>query len=86
MGGLYTTELTLLGRTFTVDEPSGASRAFTMAFGIGALFGPIVAGAAMQIWNPHGMLVAIGGAGAGVVLAAVRFANAKQPSPDQHCL
>jgi hypothetical protein len=40
----------------------------------------------MQIWNPHGMLVAIGGAGAGVVLAAVRFANAKQPSPDQHCL
>lgn len=84
LGGLYTTELTMLGRAFGVDELSGASTAFSMAFNIGALSGPVVAGAAMQIWNPHGMLVVIGSAGAGVALVAVRLANAKQPGPGQH--
>jgi MFS family permease len=72
LGGLYTTELTMLGRAFGVTELSGASTAFSMAFNIGALGGPIIAGAAMQVWNPHGMLVVIGAAGAGVATMAVR--------------
>lgn len=73
LGGLYTTELTMLGRAFGVDQLSGASTAFTMAFNIGALSGPVVAGAAMHIWDPHGMLVVIGSAGAGVALMAARI-------------
>jgi len=84
LGGLYTTELTMLGRAFGVNELSGASTAFSMAFNIGALSGPVVAGAAMQIWNPHGMLAVIGGAGAGVAIMAVRLADARQPRPEQH--
>jgi MFS family permease len=78
LGGLYTTEMTMLGRRFEVDELSGASAAFSMAFSLGALFGPIVAGVAMQIWDPHGMLLVIGYAGAGVILTAVRLVH--QPS------
>jgi MFS family permease len=86
LGGLYTTEMTMLGRIFEVEELSGASAAFSMAFSLGALFGPIVAGAAMQIWNPYGMLVVIGCAGAGVTLTAVRLVHAKPLSSDQQCI
>ena len=78
LGGLYTTELTMLGRTFALDDLSGASTAFNVAFSIGALAGPIVAGVAMQIWNPHGMLVVIGVSGAALAIMAIRVANGQQ--------
>jgi MFS family permease len=77
LGGLYTTELTMIGRSFEMNELSGASTVFNMAFNVGALSGPVVAGVAMQIWDPHGMLVVIGAAGAGVAIMAFRLANAK---------
>ena len=66
LAGLYTTEMTMIGRSFATKELPGASTVFTMAFNFGALSGPAVAGIAMQIWDPHGMLVVIGAAGAGV--------------------
>lgn len=75
LGGLYTTEMTVLGRTFEIGELPGASAVFSMAFSLGSLFGPIVAGTAMQIWGPRGMLVVIGCAGAGVTLTAIRLAS-----------
>jgi MFS family permease len=55
--GIYTTALTLLGRAYHVDELPSANTAFTMIWELGALAGPIVAGLAMSLWNPHGMLV-----------------------------
>ena len=78
LGGLYTTELTMLGRTFALDDLSGASTAFNVAFSIGALAGPIVAGVAMQIWNPHGMLVVIGVSGAALAIMAIRIPNGRR--------
>ncbi|RDJ93233.1 hypothetical protein B4Q13_23265, partial [Lacticaseibacillus rhamnosus] len=66
--------------SFELDELSGASTAFTLAFNIGALTGPIVAGVAMQFWNPHGMLVVIGVAGAALTIVAVRLAICEQPN------
>jgi MFS family permease len=55
--GVYTTGLTLLGRTYRPDELPSANTAFTMAWELGALAGPAIAGIAMFLWNPHGMLV-----------------------------
>jgi MFS family permease len=75
LGGLYTTEMTMIGRSFEMNELSGASAAFSMAFNIGALTGPIIAGVAIQIWDPHGMLVVIGAAGAGIAIMAVSHFN-----------
>jgi MFS family permease len=55
--GVYTTGLTLLGRTYRPDELPSANTAFTMIWELGALAGPAIAGVAMFLWNPHGMLV-----------------------------
>jgi MFS family permease len=79
LAGLYTTEMTMIGRSFATKELPGASTAFTMAFNFGAHSGPAVAGVAMQIWDPHGMLVVIGAAGAGVAIMSISLADAKQP-------
>jgi MFS family permease len=81
LAGLYTTELTMIGRSFATKELPGASTVFSMAFNFGALSGPALAGAAMQIWDPHGMLVVIGAAGAGVAIMSMSFAGARQPVP-----
>lgn len=78
LGGLYTAEMTMIGRSFEMNELSGASAAFSMAFNIGALTGPIIAGVAIQIWDPHGMLVVIGAAGAGIaIMAASHFSTSQ---------
>ena len=78
LAGLYTTEMTMIGRSFATKELPGASTVFTMAFNFGALSGPAVAGIAMQIWDPHGMLVVIGAAGAGVAAMSISLTHARQ--------
>jgi MFS family permease len=75
LAGLYTTELTMIGRSFETKELPGATTVFNMAFNFGALSGPVLAGVAMQMWDPHGMLLVIAAAGAGV--AIVSFARAR---------
>lgn len=72
LGGAVTTSMTMLGRVFTTEQLSGANSAFSLALEVGGLVGPLLAGLAMQIWNPHGMLVVIGAAGAGLAWAALR--------------
>ena len=72
-GGVYTIGLTLVGRRFTRTELAGASTAFVMLFEIGSLAAPPLAGAAMDLWDPHGMLLLIGLPGLALaVIAAVR--------------
>lgn len=72
-GGVYTVGLTLLGRRFRRAELAGASTAFVMIFEIGSLAAPPLAGAAMDLWDPHGMLLLVGLPGlALVVIAAIR--------------
>jgi hypothetical protein len=63
LGAVYTTALTMLGRTFTTEQLTGASSAQSLAFEIGAVSGPLLAGIGMRVWNPDGMLIVIGAAG-----------------------
>jgi MFS family permease len=72
LGGAVTTSMTMLGRVFTTEQLSGANSAFALALEVGGLVGPLLAGLAMQIWDPHGMLVVIGVAGAGLAWVALR--------------
>lgn len=71
LGGVYTTALTMLGRAFDTEQLAAANAAATVAFEIGAISGPLLAGFAMGLWNPHGMLVVIGMAGAGLIWIAL---------------
>jgi MFS family permease len=72
-GGVYTVGLTLVGRRFTRTELAGASTAFVMFFEIGSLVAPPLAGAAMDLWDPHGMLLLVGLPGLALaVIAAIR--------------
>ena len=57
--GLYTVGLTLLGERFRGADLVGANAAFVMLYGVGAVAGPPVAGAAMDLWDPHGLALAL---------------------------
>lgn len=75
--GLYTVGLTLLGERFRGANLASANAAFVMMFSLGALVGPPLAGGAMDLWNPHGLIVAMAGICAlYVVVAGWRYLTA----------
>jgi hypothetical protein len=76
LGGVYTTALTMLGRSFKTEQLSGANAAFAMAFEIGAVSGPLLVGLGMRLWDPNGMLIVIGFAGASLVWAGLGASGA----------
>jgi MFS family permease len=69
---IYTTSLTMLGRAFAKEELPSANTIFTLFWELGAFVGPLLAGAAMYLWNPHGMLVISVVAGLSLVLLGMR--------------
>lgn len=72
LGGAFTASMTMLGRAFKTEQLSGANSAFSLALEVGGLIGPLLAGLAMWIWDPHGMLVVIGMAGVALVWVTLR--------------
>ena len=70
VGGMYTAGLSGLGSKFAAGDLPAASTGFTMVWEVGALFGPAIAGAAMQIWDPNGMAAILGVVGAFLLLAS----------------
>jgi len=59
--GIYTIGLTLIGERFKGGELLGANAAYVILYSVGLLVGPAVQGVALDAWNPHGLLVALGG-------------------------
>lgn len=59
IGGFWTVGLTLLGERFRGVDLVAANTAFTVLYGIGSVAGPFVTGAAMHLWNPHGMVLVL---------------------------
>ena len=57
--GMYTVGLTLLGQRFQGSALISANAGFVMLYEIGALGGPPLSGYAMDLWNPHGLVVAM---------------------------
>lgn len=69
---IYTTALTMLGRAFTKEELPSANTTFTLFWELGAFVGPLIAGAAMWAWDPHGMIVVSVTAGLLLVLLGAK--------------
>ena len=77
VAGLYTVGLTLLGARFKGADLAAANGAFVMMYSLGALIGPPLSGAAMDLWDPHGLIVAMAGLlGFYVLVAGWRFFTA----------
>ena len=55
LAGLYTLGLTLLGERFSPAALAGASTVFIMVYEAGSIAGPVISGAAMKVWDPHGL-------------------------------
>lgn len=53
--GLYPIALATIGDRFQGADLVNANAALVIAYGTGALIGPILGGAAMDFWNPHGI-------------------------------
>ncbi len=73
-GGLiasfYTLTLGLLGQRFEAHDLLVANAAFILAYELGGAVGPALGGAAMDLWDPHGLPLAVAGALAGFLLFA----------------
>jgi MFS family permease len=63
--GIYTVALTLLGERFSGPAMATANAAFVMSYCLGLLGGPALEGAALQAWNPQGLIIVLGGICAG---------------------
>jgi MFS family permease len=53
--GMLPVTLTLLGQHFRGAELVSANAALGMIWGLGSIFGPSTGGAAMDVWDPHGL-------------------------------
>jgi MFS family permease len=54
----YTVGLALMGERVRIGDLATANAAFIFAYGVGSLIGPPVAGAAMDGFDPHGLMIA----------------------------
>ncbi|MCP2679387.1 MFS transporter [Maricaulaceae bacterium NA33B04] len=57
----YTVGLALVGERVKAGAMAAANSAFIFAYGVGSLFGPPVAGAAMDGFDPWGLMIAFSG-------------------------
>ncbi len=53
--GVYTVALVILGQRFRGAALATGNAAFGFCWGIGGLSGPALAGASMDLWDPHGL-------------------------------
>jgi len=74
VGGAYTVGLAMLGQRFGPGELAAGNALFAFVYEIGTFVGPIVAGAALDIWNPHGF-IAVGAAANLLLLLLVLLAR-----------
>ncbi len=70
--GVYSGSLTLLGEQFRGAELARANAGFVMAYSLGLLFAPPLEGAALDAWNPHGLLVVLAGISGAYVVFLMR--------------
>ncbi|NBC34048.1 MAG: MFS transporter [Alphaproteobacteria bacterium] len=59
IAGFYTLGLVLLAQRFASGDLAAANTTFIMSYTLGMIIGPLVAGAAMEAWSPHGLILAI---------------------------
>ena len=80
LGATYTVGMTLLGQQIAPSQLAGASTTFVMVYGLASIVGPTLAGVGMDLWDPHGMLVVMAAASAGLLLPFSARARARPPT------
>ncbi len=71
--GIYTLALGLMGEKFPATELAAANAAFVMMYEAGSVGGPIISGAAMDVWPLYGLPIVVAvAAGALFVFGLVR--------------
>ena len=81
--GIYPVALAMAGERFRGAELVSVNAALIIAYGAGALIGPALLGAVMDLWNPQGLI-----AGFALLFACFLAATAlpfqrRRPQPDQ---
>jgi len=74
--GIYSVGLTLLGERFKGASLASANAAFVMAYCMGLLVGPAAEGAALDAWNPHGLIAVL----AAISAAYLAFLLVRRPA------
>jgi len=71
--GIYTLALGLMGERFPATELAAANAAFVMMYEVGSVGGPIISGAAMDVWPLYGLPIVVAvAAGALLVFGLLR--------------
>ncbi len=79
-GAMYTACITGLGAKIPTGDLPAATTGFLMVWQSGALLGPLFAGVAMEIWDPHGMAIVLAAFGGMLVLTSLRRVPVAQTS------
>lgn len=86
----YAVGLTMLGQQVATGQLAVANAGFLVSYELGATVGPVLGGAAMDLWRPHGLAVLVALVGAGFAVAVLRSArgarrstSAPEPEPAQ---
>lgn len=80
MGGFFTVGMVLLGRRYSGADLLTANTVFVVMFGLGSTTGPTIGGAAMDAWDPHGMVATVAAACA-IYLIFLLFKPAEPAKP-----
>lgn len=76
VGSLYTVGLAHLGARFHGADLAAANAAFVMLYSIGLIIGPPLVGFGMDLYDPYGFAIVIGGMlGAYVAIVGIRLAT-----------
>lgn len=59
LGSLWLVAMALMGERFRGADLAAANVGLTFAYGAGSIAGPVVSGAALEAWPPHGMMPAV---------------------------
>ncbi|WP_336921687.1 MFS transporter [Aquipuribacter sp. SD81] len=81
--GFYAVGLTMLGEQVPPAVLAAANGAFLVAYETGATVGPVLGGAATDLWRPHGLVVLVAAVGVAFAVLAPRLASRPAPEPGE---
>jgi MFS family permease len=79
--GLYPVALAIVGDRFRGADLLNANAGLVIAYGVGALIGPILGGAGIDAWNPHGLIAILAAMFATLLLATWWRGGKAPPTP-----
>ena len=71
--GMWTVSLASLGDRFRGTDLAAATTMYGICYAIGASAGPSIGGAGMNLWDPHGLMVALGVIAGGFLVFALLY-------------